>query len=106
MPGDKIGGVRRKKHGGSFQVVIVSEAAEGNLLKKGFPVSFDHHLGHVDREPSGSNGIYVDIVNPPLARQIFGEGDDAALAGVIPNGLELRRRTANAGYRGNVDNLA
>ena len=86
--------------------MVAAKAAERNLLQKSLPISFDRHFGHVRRKPSGGDGIHLDVVNPPFAGQIFGEGDDATFAGVIADGLEFRRCTSHPGHRSDVDNLA
>src|SRR6516164_1589923 len=105
MPGDKIGSVRGKKDGSPFQIVLVAEAAERNLLQKGLPVSIDRDFRHVRGKPSRSNGVHLDIVNAPFASQIPGEGDHASLASMIADGLKLRRRASHASHRGDVDNF-
>src|SRR5215469_10970923 len=105
MPGDKIGSIGGKEHGGALQVVIAAKAAEWNLLQEGVPISFDHYLRHARGKPARGDGVDLDVVNPPFAGQIFGKGDDAAFAGVIPNGLKFWRRTSHARYRSDVNDL-
>src|SRR5215472_8874913 len=85
--------------------MIAAEAAKRDLLQKGFPVLFNRHFGHVRREPARSNGIDLDVVNAPLAGQILGESDDATLAGVIADGLKLRRGASHSRHRGDVNDF-
>src|SRR5438445_13317969 len=103
MPGDKIGSIRGKKNGVVLQVMVAAKAAKRNFLQKGVPIPFDHHLGHTRGKPPRGDGVHLDVVNAPLTGQILGKGDDTAFAGVIPNGLKLRRRTSHARYSG-LDN--
>src|SRR5215469_5797805 len=105
MPGDEIGSIGGKKDSSALQVVIATKAAERNLLQEGVPISFDHDLRHTRGKPARGDGVNLDVVLPPLAGQVFGKGDDAAFAGVIPNGLKLWRRTSQARYGSDVNNL-
>src|SRR4029077_1601125 len=86
--------------------VLTAETSQGNLVQESVLVLFDDHPRHARGEPSRRNSINLDVVNPPLASQVLGEGNDAAFAGVIPDGLEFRRRPANARHRGDVNNLS
>src|SRR5215472_5344579 len=85
--------------------MIAAEAAKRNLPQKGFPVSFNCRFGHVRREPARSNSIDLDVVNAPLAGQILGEGYDATLAGVIPDGLKFRRGTPHSRHGSDVNDF-
>src|SRR5262249_20978494 len=106
MSGDKVGSIRCQKHGSSFQVMIAAEATKGNLVQECFAISFDRHLGHVRREPSGSNGIDLDVVNSPFTCQVLSESDNPAFAGMIPDGLEFRWCASQPSHRSDVNNLS
>ena len=86
--------------------MIAAKTVKGNLGQEGLLVMLKNPTGHVRGKPAGSDGIDLDIVRRPFARQIFGEGNDPAFAGVLANGFEIRRSSAQARYRGHVDDLA
>src|SRR3989442_13030236 len=106
MSSDEIGSVGRQKDGCALQIIFASETAQWHSLQEGLPVSLDDNFRHICREPSGSNGIHLDIVNAPFARQVFRETDDATLAAVIADSLQFGRRSTKAGDGRNIDDLA
>src|SRR4029077_17429581 len=86
-----------------LQIVLIAETSQRNLTQESFLVSFDDHLRHVGGEPSRSDGIHLDVVNSPLARQILGECDHAAFACVVADGLKFWRRAAEPGNRSDIN---
>src|SRR6266851_4377019 len=106
VAGDKIRSIRSKKNGGAFQVLLVAEALQRNLAQERVFVSLDHHLRHVRRKPARRDGVHLNIMLAPFARQVFGENDYAAFAGVIPDGLKFRRRAAEPRNGSDVDNFS
>src|SRR5713101_735219 len=94
MAGDEIRSIGSQKDRCAFQVVLVAEALQRNLAQERLFVSLDHHLRHVRRKPARRDGVHLNIMHAPFARQVLGENDYAALAGVIPDGLKFRRRAA------------
>src|SRR5713101_5898675 len=106
MPGDVIRSVRSQEDSSPLQILFISQAAQRNPFQKSFAVALDHNFRHVGGEPPGSDGIHLDIMDGPLAGQVFREGDYPSLAGVIRNGLKFRRSSVQAGYGCNVNNFS
>src|SRR5216684_9247447 len=106
MAGDKIRSIRGQKDRRALQVVLVAEALQRNLAQERLFVSLDHHLRHVRREPARRDGVHLNIMHAPFARQVLGENDYAAFAGVIPDGLKFRRRAAEPRNGSDVDNFS
>src|SRR5713226_8574045 len=106
VAGDKIRSIGSQKDRCALQVVLVAEALQRNLAQERLFVSLDHHLRHVRREPARRDGVHLNIMHAPFARQVLGENDDAAFAGVISDSLKLRRRAAEPGHGSDVDNFS
>src|ERR1700730_15888800 len=57
-------------------------------------------------EPSGGDGIHMNVVAGPLSRQIARKCDNPTLAGSVSDRLKLRRRPSPSRNRGNIDNFS
>src|SRR5579864_2518557 len=86
--------------------MFIAKTAQRNLGEEKITVVLQHPAGHVCGKPAGCNRIHLDVVVCPFASQVFGEADDPALAGMIPNGWECGRSTTQASHRGNIDDLS
>src|SRR5580704_14076952 len=106
MPGDVVGGVRSKKDGCALQIAVIAESPQRDLLQELFFISFYHDLRHVCGKPARSDGVYLNVVDTPFAGQVPGEGNYAAFAGMVADGLKFRRSTAQARDRGDIDDLS
>src|SRR5712692_9868136 len=106
VPGDEIRSIRSQKDRGALEVLLVAEALQRNLAQERLFVSLDHHLRHVRREPARRDGVHLNIMLAPFARQVLGENDYAALAGMISDSLKLRRRASETCNRSDVDNFS
>src|SRR5208283_1371135 len=98
--------VRCQKHGCPFQIVIAAKAAQRDLRQQGIFTVLDDPARHMRRKPSRGDGIHLDVVRRPLARQIPGERNHSALARVVADCLQFRRRSAQTRHRCHVDDLA
>src|SRR5271167_2390915 len=85
--------------------MLIAESPHRDFLQELFLVSFYYDLGHVCRKPAWSNRVYLNVVDAPFAGQVFGEGNDAAFAGVVADGLKFRRSSMDARNRGNIDDF-
>src|ERR1700686_119261 len=106
VTGDVVGSIRSEKDSGSLKVMFIAKPAQRNLGKEKFTVVLQHLVRHVGGKPAGSNRIPLDVVHPPFARQIFGEADHSALAGMIANGWECGWSTTQSSHRGYIDDLS
>src|SRR5580693_8202935 len=105
MSGDVVGSVGSKKDGRALQIVVIAESPQWDFLQEIFLVSFYHDLRHVRGKPARSNRVYLNVVNAPLAGQIFGKSYHATLAGVIADSLKFRGSAVNARDGGYVDDF-
>src|SRR5713226_9263177 len=46
-------------------------------------LGFQNGIGHIGRDPTGSNAVYEDVVARKLRRKAFDEADDSALRGAV-----------------------
>src|ERR1700728_5157744 len=106
MAGNVGRGVRSQKNCRAFQVMVATKTVKRNLGQEGLGVVLKNPTGHVRGKPARRDGVDLDIVWRPFARQIFGEGDDPTFTGVVADGLELRGSSAQARHRGHVNDLA
>src|ERR1700691_2502019 len=93
VSGDIIGSVGSEKDSSSFQIMFIAETAQRNLGQEEFPVVLQRLVRHMGGEPAWSDGIDLDVVHRPFTRQVFGETDHSALAGMVCNGWEGGRCT-------------
>src|SRR6266849_1459513 len=106
MASDVIGSARGKEESSAFQVALIAETPEGNFAQECIFIPLDDRLRHVCRKPSGSDGVHLDVVDSPLASEVFRKRDHPAFARVVANRLKFRRRAAKASDRSDVDDLA
>src|SRR5580704_10517415 len=99
-------GIRSQKNGGAFQVIVAAETVKRNLFQQGLLTVLENPVRHVRGKPARSDGVDLNIVLRPFARQIFGEGDDPAFTGVVADRLYIRGSPTQARDRGHVDDLA
>src|ERR1700692_4590057 len=81
VAGDVIGSVGSEKDSSSFQVMLIDKTASRTLGEEEVPVVLKHLVPPVGGEPARSDGIDLDVVQRPFARQVFGETDHSSLAG-------------------------
>src|SRR5262252_3664762 len=106
VPGDVVRSVGSEKDRRAFQVMFVAKTPRRNMREKQFLVTLDYTIGHVRGKPARRDGVDLNVVQRPLAGQIFGEADDSTFAGVIANRGELGRSAPQPGNGGNVDDFS
>src|SRR5260370_7248459 len=106
VSGPKVGGIGSQKNSRSLQIIRRAKAPERYACQQHFLVSFDDFSRHVGREPARRNGIYLDVVHTPLARQVFREDDHSALASAVTDGRETWRGTAKPATASDVDDFS
>src|SRR6266566_6697296 len=109
---ERVAGHERRRRRGeernrALQVVRAAESSQGDLHHELLAEVIEEHLRHVRGEPARRNRVHTDAAPGPLAREVTGECDHAALARVIGDRVHLAGgRATEAGHRGDVHDRA